>query len=148
MNKRGLELIKYFEKCRLMAYDLGDGKNTIGWGNTFYEDKTPVKMGDIITQEQADELFSKVISQFENSVKRLVKSDLNENQLAALISFEYNAGVGSLVKSDLLRAVNINPNDPKISAIFKNQNVRLGSKFEHGLSKRRLMETELYFTPV
>lgn len=48
-----LQIIKFFESCRLKAYLDSKKIPTIGWGNTFYENGTPVKLGDVITQERA-----------------------------------------------------------------------------------------------
>lgn len=148
INKKGIELIKGFEKCKLHAYELNDGKATIGWGNTYYENGTRVESGDQITQGEADDLLTFVLNKTAQGVAKLVKATINENQKDALVSFAYNAGLHSLEKSDLLRAVNSNPNDPKISGIFKNQNIMLGSKFERGLIARRLAEVSLYFMPI
>ena len=46
MTDKGIELIKYFEGCKLEAYKCPAGKWTIGIGATYYTDGTPVKQGD------------------------------------------------------------------------------------------------------
>ena len=46
--------IRQSEKFVPKAYDLGDGKITIGFGTTQYANGKPVKMGDTITREQAE----------------------------------------------------------------------------------------------
>lgn len=145
IDDTGASLIKEFEGCELNAYDLHDGKITIGYGNTFYEDNTPVKMGDTITQERAGALFLLIVPQFEQAVNRVVTSEINQNQFNALVSFTYNLGAGNLNSSTLLKKVNANPNDHEIIDEFMKW-VMPGSKFEAGLRKRRLAEADLYFS--
>lgn len=56
----GIELIKRFEGCHLEAYPdpLTKAKPyTIGWGSTKKKDGTPFALGEVITQEEADELL-------------------------------------------------------------------------------------------
>jgi Phage-related lysozyme (muraminidase) len=58
--KCGIEMIKRFESCELVAYpDPGTGGDpwTIGWGNTRWDDGRPVKKGDVITARGADDLL-------------------------------------------------------------------------------------------
>jgi len=82
---------------------------TIGWGSTFYEDGSAVRQGDVITQERADRLFVILLDQFASQVRPLITARVNDNQYGALLSFAYNAGVGALRRSTLLRLVNANP---------------------------------------
>ena len=48
-SQNGIHIIKQFEGCRLAAYKCAAGVPTIGYGHT-----AGVKMGQTITQEQAD----------------------------------------------------------------------------------------------
>ena len=146
LNDKGKDLIKLFEGCKLVAYKCSAAKDTIGYGNTFYENGTPVKPGDKITQERANELFEIIAKDFADKVKPLIKSAVTPNQFAAITSFAYNAGIGNLKSSTLLRKVNANPNDPTIDLEFKKWN-RAGGKELAGLTKRRASESKLYFTP-
>ena len=50
ISENGLNLIKEFEGCRLEAYLDPAGVPTIGYGHT-----SGVKMGQVITQNTADE---------------------------------------------------------------------------------------------
>jgi len=145
LNKAGADLIKSFEGCKLTAYKCSANKETIGYGNTFYEDGTPVKLGDKITQERAESLFTLISDSFASKVVPLIKSKINENQFGALVSFAYNAGVGNLQKSTLLKKVNANPNDPSIRDQFMLWN-KAGGKVLAGLTRRRKAEADLYFS--
>jgi lysozyme len=104
-----------------------------------------VQQGDKITLERADRLLFDMVNRFETSVKGLVKSSINGNQLGALTSFAFNVGVGALNKSTLLKKVNANPNDPTIRAEFMRW-TRAGGKVLKGLVTRREAEANLYFS--
>ena len=143
INKAGKDLIKRFEGCKLKAYKCPAGVWTIGYGNTFYEDGTKVKEGDVITQERAEELFDIIISDFVRMTDALVKSDVTENNFSALVSFTFNVGTGNLKRSTLLRKVNANPKDPSIRAEFMKW-TRANGEVLKGLVRRREAEAKLY----
>jgi lysozyme len=146
LNEKGKDLIKFYEGCKLTSYQCSAGHWTLGFGNTFYEDGRPVKPGDKITQERANELFEIIAKDFADKVKPLIKSTVTPNQFAAITSFAYNAGTGNLRSSTLLKKVNANPNDPSIALEFAKWN-KAGGKVLAGLTRRREAETKLYFTP-
>jgi lysozyme len=146
LNDKGKDLIKFYEGCKLVAYKCSAQKNTIGYGNTFYDDGTLVKPGDKISQERANELFEIIAKEFADKVSPLIKSVVTPNQFAALTSFAYNAGIGNLKSSTLLKKVNANPNDPSIALEFAKWD-KAGGKVLSGLTKRRASESKLYFTP-
>jgi lysozyme len=145
INPATRALIRRYEGCRLKAYQCSAKVWTIGWGSTFYEDGSKVQMGDTITQERADRLFVILLDQFAAQVRPLIKQPLNDNQFGALLSFAYNAGVGALQRSTLLKLVNANPNNPLIRQEFNKWN-KAGGKVLLGLTRRRTAEADLYFT--
>lgn len=144
LNEAGKSLIKAFEGCKLTSYKCSANHDTIGYGNTFYEDGTKVKPGDKITQERANELFEIIAKDFADKVIPLVKNQVNDNQFAALTSFAYNAGIGNLMKSTLLKKVNVNPSDETIRTEFMKWD-KAGGKQLAGLTRRRKAEADLYF---
>lgn len=144
LNKAGSDLIKSFEGCKLKAYQCSAKKWTIGYGNTFFEDGTPVKIGDAITQDKAEKMFELIANEFAGKVEKLVTSNVTPNQFGSLVSFAYNCGVVNLQKSTLLKKVNVNPNDPTIRAEFMKWN-RANSIVLPGLTRRREAEANLYF---
>jgi lysozyme len=145
INSKGIALIKEFEGCLLNAYKCSAGVPTIGYGATFYENGTKVKIGDKITQQRANELLVYHLDLFADKVTPLIKKELNENQFSALVSFAFNLGSGALSKSTLLKKVNANPNDASIGAEFLKWN-KAGGKVLAGLTRRRKAESELYFS--
>ena len=144
LNKEGADLIKSFEGCKLKAYQCSAKKWTIGYGNTFFEDGTPVKVGDAITQDKAEKMFELIANEFAAKVAKLVPSHITPNQFGSLVSFAYNCGVVNLQKSTLLKKVNANHNDPSIREEFLKWN-KAGGKVLAGLTRRREAEANLYF---
>jgi len=145
INNAGIQLIKSFEGCLLNAYLDSVQVPTIGYGATFYEDGTKVKIGDKVTQERANELLEWHINHFAKPLQKLIKVELNDNQFSALVSFAFNLGVGALSKSTLLKKVNANPNDKTIEQEFMKW-VSAGGKKLNGLVRRRTAENKLYFS--
>jgi len=147
-SNNGIRLIQEFEGLRLTSYLCSAGVPTIGYGATFYEDGSKVKLGQTITNAQAEQLLKDHLKEFEGSVLGLLNTTkVNQNQFDALVSFTYNLGAGNLAKSQLLRFVKLNPNDPRIAAEFLKWN-RAGGEVSTGLVRRRKKEAQLYFTPI
>ena len=146
ISQTGIDLIKGFEGLKLEAYLCSSKIATIGFGSTFYPDKTPVKMGDKLKdKQQAEELFKITLQSFESSVNGLFYNvSLKQNQFDALVSFAYNIGTGALASSTLLKKIKLNPNDPGIELEF-NKWVNSGGKKSKGLINRRKAESKLYF---
>ena len=144
MNK-GTPIIRKFEGLKLTAYLCPANVWTVGYGSTFYENGSKVQQGDKITLDRADKLLLEMVKRFEISVKGLVKSSINDNQLGALTSFAFNVGVGAFSKSVLLKKINANPNDPTIRNEFMRWR-KAGGKVVKGLVTRREVEANLYFS--
>jgi lysozyme len=143
--KEAIELIKKFEGCKLVAYQCSAKVWTIGFGSTFYENGAKVQIGDTITQHRAESLLLITANKFAVEVRKLVKSNLNDKQMAALISFAFNLGMGALSKSSLLKLVNSNPSSPQIRNEFMKW-INAGGKPLNGLIRRRKAEADLYFS--
>jgi lysozyme len=144
MNK-GIPTIRKFEGLRLEAYKCPAGVWTIGYGSTFYENGSKVQQEDKITLDRADRLLFDIVMKFEISVRGLVKSKINDNQLGALTSFAFNVGVTNFRKSTLLKKVNVNPIDATIRNEFMRW-TKAGGKVLKGLVTRREAEANLYFS--
>lgn len=144
LNKEGADLIKEFEGCKLKAYQCSALRWTIGFGNTFYEDGSPVLPGHAISKAKADQLFEIIADEFASKVAKLVTANVTPNQFGALVSFAYNCGIVNLQKSTLLKKVNLSPNDPSIRLEFIKWN-KAGGKVLAGLTRRREAESNLYF---
>ena len=151
-SKRIVEFITDFEGFSAKPYLDITGKPTIGFGATYYENGAKVTMQDKpITRERALELKAFHIQEKENAVRRLVKSNINQNQFDALVSWVYNLGEGNLKTSTMLKKINANPNDPTIKNSWlqwnKSRNPRTGKlEVSNGLTRRRNEEVAIYFS--
>ena len=139
----GLDLIKHFEGFRERAYKCPAGVVTIGYGSTYYENGSRVKITDTIDKERATDLLLGTLSFFELEVDKMTRDDIRQNQFDALVSFAYNAGSQALRGSTLLKKVNKNPNDTTISSEFTKW-VKANGKTLAGLVTRRISEAKLY----
>jgi lysozyme len=137
LDKKGIEHLKGCEGLRLIAYKDTVGVWTIGYGATFYENYVPVKKGDMITLDRAEQLLKFHIAKFENAVNMLVKVELTQNQFNALVSFCYNVGIRAFKNSTLLKKLN---NRDYIGA--SKEFIKWVKQPE--LRNRRLKETELF----
>jgi GH24 family phage-related lysozyme (muramidase) len=136
INEAGLELIKSFEGCRLVAYKCPADVWTIGYGHT-----AGVYEGQVITQAQADNMLKSDMKKYEKYVTDNVKLPLNENQFSALVSFCYNCGVGNL------RTLVKNRNTQQIADAMILYNKASG-KVLTGLVRRREAERKLFLKAV
>jgi lysozyme len=143
LSQKGIDLIKQFEGLRLEAYLCPAKVPTIGYGATFYEDGTKVKLCDKITKERAEELLKWHLETFGERVKPMIKKPLTDNQYSAVLSFTYNLGIGNLKTSKLLRKLNIDTSDETIREEFLKWKFANGKVLE-GLVRRRIAESRLY----
>lgn len=149
ISDNGLKLIESFEGCVLHAYNdpaSGGLPITIGWGNTINKDGTRFKLGDTLTQDEADELLKWSAGNVATVVNSLLKSTVvNQNQFDALVCFTYNVGIGALTSSTLLKKVRMNAADATITTEFLRWNKAAG-KVNQGLTTRRRKEAAYYFS--
>lgn len=106
-SSKCVEIIKEFEGFRSKPYLCPAGVPTIGYGSTVYEDGTKVTLQDSpISKERAVDLLMVTLKGYADSVNKLVKVPLNQNQFDALVDFAYNAGASKLGGSTLLKKLN------------------------------------------
>lgn len=136
IGEKGIELIKSFEGLELSAYKDSVGVVTIGYGHT----KT-AKMGQKITEAQAEALLKSDLEWAEKAVNKLAKTP-TQDQFDAMVSFVFNLGETNFSKSTLLKKHNAG--DFKgAKAEFVRWN-RAGGKVLKGLTRRREAEARLY----
>ena len=107
INQSGIDLIVKYENFSAKPYLDPVGIPTIGYGSTYYEDGTRVKMSDpSISKKRAEILFTYVLSETIINIKRYLKVKLTSNQFSAIVSLVYNIGIGNFSTSTLLRLLN------------------------------------------
>ena len=147
ISPRGLELIKDFEGFSSKAYLDVVNIPTIGWGNTFYEDGTKVKLGDQISKTDALKLLEIVANRdFADKIFPSIKVKVTQSQFDAMVSLAYNIGAGAFLKSTLLKKVNAG-DFAGAGEEFLRWN-KAGGKEVLGLTKRREREKQLFLSLV
>jgi lysozyme len=142
-------LYKVLPDGRVQSYWDKYGKIwTIGWGNTYYEDGSSVKEGDIITKDRAKRLLDFVVRQKEAAIRPYIKVYLNENQYAALLSLVYNCGEGNTRRSELLDLINSGADPATIADQYDETCITAKGVYVAGLYNRRMREIKLFFTSV
>lgn len=79
---------------------------TVGFGSTFRDDGTPVRMGDTITPVQAIKRTQAHIANSETKLKRCVTGDLSQAEYDILVNFSYQYGEFATCKSTMVREIN------------------------------------------
>ena len=136
-------LARRFEGLYLTPYLCPAGVPTIGYGATYYEGGTPVKMTDAkITKERAEELLLWMVrTKYLPTVMRLCPKIDTPERVAALIDFTFNLGGGNLKASTLRRKVNAQEWDA-VPAELRKWN-KAGGRVLRGLTIRREAEIAL-----
>ena len=148
MTDKGKAIIMKYEGCSLVAYLCPSKVWSIGYGNTFYADGTPVKEGDKIDQATANQLFDIIVSKFEKQVRMLLGDTLlvtlPKEAVDMLVSLAYNIGTGAFAKSTLLKRIKENKlNFDEIEKWWLCWNKSNG-KVLNGLTRRRTEEYNIY----
>ncbi len=146
ISENGLNLIKKFEGCKLVAYKDPIGVWTIGYGITNSDrdiTNTIIKQGLVISQATADKWLQESINKKYIPLveKYNSKYNFNQNQIDALVSFAYNVGSIDQLTANGTRTINEIANH--ILAYNKAGGIEL-----LGLTKRRQAEKNLFLTPV
>ena len=142
---RGLELIKDFEGFSSTSYLDVVNIPTIGWGNTFYEDGTKVKLGDQISKTDALKLLEVVANRdFADKIFPSIKVKVTQSQFDAMVSLAYNIGAGAFLKSTLLKKVNAG-DFAGAGEEFLRWN-KANGKEVLGLTRRREREKQLFLS--
>lgn len=136
-------LCRRFEGLYLTPYLCPAGVPTIGYGATFYEDGTPVKLSDPpITRERAEALLQwHLRTQFLPAVANLCPGADTAERVAALLDFTFNLGEGNLRASTLRRRVNAGQWDDVPAQLMRWN--KAGGRVLRGLTLRRKAEADL-----
>jgi lysozyme len=105
------KLIKKYEAFKpepyyATDYEKSTGLLTIGYGFTQIDNR-PVRLEDLLTKEQADELLTTHVNQIHRQIANEIPN-LEENEYTALISLVFNIGFGAFKNSTLLRKLKSN----------------------------------------
>jgi lysozyme len=140
----GVELIARAETCRLVSYRCPAGIWTIGWGHT-----TGIKGGMKWSQQQCDQAFVHELTARRMQVESVLTAPASEDEIAAMVSLQYNIGDGAFRKSSVLKAHNRGDSMAAARAfgLWNKARVRGVLTVLPGLTARRSAEAALYLTP-
>jgi lysozyme len=105
LSQSGFDFLRHEEGLRLEAYP-DAGKWAIGIGCQTYQDGTPVKEGDKISEWDAIRLATWHIERLEEVIAKVVEVELSQQQWDALDSLGFNIGTEALANSTLVRKLN------------------------------------------
>lgn len=111
---------------------------TIGYGHTH-----GVQEGDTITQSAAKRLLRNDLQAFKQALLPFVNKPVGANMFVALLSLAFNVGSGSVIKSRLMRNLNLGHYDEAAWEFLNGWNT-VGGKVVQGLVRRRAAEFELF----
>ncbi len=135
----------------LKAYKLGDGRITIGWGHTGVLSEPNPKVGDTITEIEAQEYLQNDATESANCVRRILlkwKTDksiknnhmITQNMFDVLISLVFNAGCQGLRNSDFIQLVK-QKKYKEAAELLPTDTTMINGKFSKGLTNRRKRES-------
>lgn len=157
INRAGVVMTAEREGCRLRAYrNYPKEPWTCGWGET-----EGVGPDTVWTQAYADQRFCDSLGERVTAVLEECTVTPNENQLAAMVCFAYNVGMGwkgkvkpkgakdGFRQSSVLRQHNAGNHRAAAQAfgLWNKVDKGKGLEEEDGLTIRRAMESALYLTP-
>lgn len=133
---RAIKILKELEGCKLQAYKDTGGVMTIGYGHTGRDLPEQITLEDacVILEDDLERIFMQILPS--------IKVKLNDNQMAACLSFAFNVGASAFKKSTLL--TKINASDFKGALAEFPKWVYDNGTFVKGLQNRRHKEMELF----
>lgn len=149
-SPKGFLFIKGYEGLAQYSYNIGDGVMTIGYGCTDAYDGdnyVTLKANEPVSDELASEIMAQsLVSNYGVPLKNSLASDgltVSSNEFDAILSFVYNAGLGSWLNSSI-RSCLLNGDKNGAYTAWLTQNIMSGTQFEAGLRARRQAEANIF----
>lgn len=137
MYEKAIDLIKKYEGFSARPYKCPAGVLTIGYGRTI-----DVRPYEITTKEAETIWLDKYVKTIADQILAIVKVELSNNQICALIDFVYNLGIGNFKSSTLLRKINQGDFSAAANEFLKWN--KAGGIVLKGLENRRIAERMLF----
>jgi GH24 family phage-related lysozyme (muramidase) len=153
MSDKGIDFIARHEGFVGRLYNDPVGHCTVGFGHLVHlgncdgrPSETPFLQG--MTYQQGQDLLRRDVARFEDSVRRLIKVPLNQNQFDALVSFTFNLGEGRL--KEIAPGINAGQFADVPAVMLRYSYARKNGTLIklQALERRRKQEGELFATPV
>lgn len=153
LSEAGMAMLNEFEGFSSVPYLDSVKKPTIGYGTTYYPDRTPVRMTDKpITRAEAARIKQAVLNQdFSPAVNMMFADEiergkLTQNMFDALISLVYNIGIMGLKSSSIYRNIKKGSYKAAANSFLLYNKGRINGRLEYieGLAIRRAKEKALF----
>ena len=149
LSQDGWNHIKNVEDCKLEAYTIGDGMITVGYGHAEKFSRSKIRVGEKITQEQADKFLEDDLKIAADGVRRMwenkdVVVPITQGMFDVLVSIAFNAGVGGLRRSKIIKHLKKGDYSSAGDSIKK---FGVSKKFR-GLSIRRDDESKMFLASI
>lgn len=144
----GIDFIRRWEGLEMAAYRDVAGVWTIGYGHTAGFRDGRFGPASIIDAVEAEALLRADLVSREQTVRRLVRIDINQHAFDALVSFEFNTG--ALARSTALRRINGGDRPGGAEALTWWNKAKIDGVLTvaPGLQRRRAAEAALFLRPV
>ena len=149
-SPNGFLFIKGYEGLAQYAHNIGDGVMTIGYGCTDKYDGdnyAALKANEPVSDELASEIMAgSLVSGYGVPLRNSLANDgisVSPNEFDAILSFVYNAGLGSW-KNSAIRTALLNGDKDRACSAWLTQNIKEGTQFEAGLRARRQAEANIF----
>lgn len=153
----GRNFIESFEGLILQAYDDANdrivppggkaiGTLTIGYGHTTAAGPPAVVIGQQITKDTADSILALDLAAVEAEVARYIKVPLSQQQLDAIVSFQFNTGWLAHPNCSLARA--LNAGNYNLAANDFGLYDEASGRVMAGLARRRAAERNMFLNGV
>lgn len=147
LTDKGLRLAKLSEGFVPRLYDNSARQCSIAYGHLVKKSpcdgSEPIVFRRGVSDVQGEMLLVEDLRRAQRAVMGLVKTDLTDQQFAALANFTFNVGAGMLQKSTLLEAVNAGQHE-RVPAQLRRWTL-VDGKESRRLKVRREREIALYF---
>ena len=146
----GFLFIKGYEGLAQYAHNIGDGVMTIGYGCTDKYDGdnyVTLKANEPVSDELASVIMAgSLVSGYGIPLRNSLANDgisVTTNEFDAILSFVYNAGLGSW-KNSAIRTALLRGDKNGAYTAWLTQNIKEGTQFEDGLRARRQAEANIF----
>lgn len=137
ISEKGVRFIKTWEKLELQPYKCSAGHATIGFGHKILYGE----QYDAITGQQAEMLLITDLANAQRAVHQ-IKVPLEQHEYDALVSFAFNIGSGSFLRSTLVKKLNQGDRAGAMTELLKWHHVN--GTDSKGLMRRREQEKAMF----
>ena len=146
-SKVAFDMLENIEKYRSPVYPDSGNNATIGYGHLLHKGAPTVADRELNwTQEHAALVLQADVAPVQEALNKAIKVQLTQNQFDALIVWTFNCGIGAMLGSSWLKALNEGNYAavPSLMALYNK--VEVNGKLEvcEGLINRRIAEVTLF----